>query len=383
MSERRSSPRCRLAASLCLIASAACSSSASSDRTQPRAAALVFQVQPAAVTAGATQPAPVAVGVVDSSGAPVPAALDVTVSISSGPVDAAMLGTVTVRSVNGVAVFPTLAYPRAGTHRLRADAGGLSAATSDPFVVSPGPAVALAFAGLPTAATVRAELTPPPFVIARDALGNDVALATVITLAAQDGPAPLSGTTTRTAPGGNATFAGLSLADEGTYRLAATAASLDPALSPTFAVVDDLPPASPVDLAATLPTIHGLHVSWTATGDDGFLGTAAAWELRRSTSPITLDSFAAATLVATGAASAAGLPESVDVTGLDPGTTYELGLRVVDGAGNAAFAISLGTTAPCPEGYAGPDLRRLRDGIRRRRRRLPPGGGARARRTSS
>jgi hypothetical protein len=315
--------------------------------------ALAFQVQPVSVAAGALQPAPVEVRLLDQAGTPTSAALDVTISIEAGPPDATILGTVTVASANGVAAFPSIAFTRAGMHHLRAEAAGLTGAASEPFEVSPGAPAALAFEAQPASGTVRAELSPAPHTVVRDAWGNHVDVATAITLAAQGGPSALAGTATRTTTAGGASFPGLSLADEGNYRLAATADGLDPALSGTFAVVDTVPPAKPADLATSLPTLHTLHVTWTETGDDGVRGAAAAWELRINAGPLTVETFPAATLVGAGTPLAAGMPESVDVDGLAAGTTYELGLKVVDGAGNSAYAFAVGVTSPCPAGYAG------------------------------
>jgi hypothetical protein len=68
-----------------------------------------------------------------------------------------------------------------------------------------------------------------------------------------------------------------------------------------FTVTPDTTPPSPVtDLAFAnlLPT--DVNVQWTASGDDGAIGTAASYDLRWSTSPITPENFAAATPIPTG-----------------------------------------------------------------------------------
>jgi hypothetical protein len=76
-------------------------------------------------------------------------------------------------------------------------------------------------------------------------------------------------------------------------------------------------------------------VRWTAPGDDGNVGTAAAYDLRVSTDPITAANFSAATRVdGMPAPRTAGTSQSVAVGGLQSGTTYYFALRTVDDAGN-------------------------------------------------
>jgi len=78
-------------------------------------------------------------------------------------------------------------------------------------------------------------------------------------------------------------------------------------------------------------------VSWTSTGDDGMIGTAAGFDLRVSESPINGTNFDLALRV-TGlpAPVASGTRQSVTVRGLTRGTTYYFALKVVDDAGNVS-----------------------------------------------
>jgi hypothetical protein len=48
---------------------------------------------------------------------------------------------------------------------------------------------------------------------------------------------------------------------------------------------DAIPPAAVTDLTADTPTSYSATLHWTATGDDGATGTAAAYDVRYSTSP--------------------------------------------------------------------------------------------------
>lgn len=77
-------------------------------------------------------------------------------------------------------------------------------------------------------------------------------------------------------------------------------------------------------------------LAWTAPGDDGSVGQASRYDLRRSVTPITnLSDFAQATAVTgTSLPQPAGSSESVTVAGLTPETRYWFALRTLDEAGN-------------------------------------------------
>ena len=79
-----------------------------------------------------------------------------------------------------------------------------------------------------------------------------------------------------------------------------------------------------------------LRLRWTAPGDDGWVGTAASYEVRRSTSPIVTEvDYALATLVPGPPAPASAYSsQSFRVRGLAIGSTYWFCIRSVDEAGN-------------------------------------------------
>jgi len=78
-----------------------------------------------------------------------------------------------------------------------------------------------------------------------------------------------------------------------------------------------------------------LTLHWTATGDDGVVGTAALYDLRMSATTITDANWAAATAVdGLPAPAASGTTQACVVRGLTPGATYYFALRVRDDAGN-------------------------------------------------
>jgi fibronectin type 3 domain-containing protein len=76
-------------------------------------------------------------------------------------------------------------------------------------------------------------------------------------------------------------------------------------------------------------------VVWTAPGDDADVGTAQAYDLRFSETPITESSFPSATAVqGIRAPGPSGARQSVTVRGLVRGTVYYFAIRTVDDAGN-------------------------------------------------
>ena len=102
----------------------------------------------------------------------------------------------------------------------------------------------------------------------------------------------------------------------------------------TLAAPDTIRPAqiSTVTVTGTTETTAALR--WNAVGDDSLVGTAASYDVRWSTSPITLASWASATQ-ATGepAPAISGTVTNFTVTGLSRQTTYYFAVRVSDDAG--------------------------------------------------
>lgn len=81
--------------------------------------------------------------------------------------------------------------------------------------------------------------------------------------------------------------------------------------------------------------VDSVTVSWTAAGDDGRQGSATAYDLRISQSPITADNFDSALLVpGLPTPATSGTRQRVVVRGLTHGTTYYFAIRSVDDAGN-------------------------------------------------
>jgi hypothetical protein len=103
----------------------------------------------------------------------------------------------------------------------------------------------------------------------------------------------------------------------------------------TLALVALLLVLSPALVRAQGAPADSVTLRWTAVGDDSLTGTAAAYDLRMSLSPITETGWEAATAVdGLPAPAPSGATEEVVVRGLDGSTTYYFALRVRDDAGN-------------------------------------------------
>ncbi|HUU70789.1 MAG TPA: discoidin domain-containing protein [Planctomycetota bacterium] len=107
----------------------------------------------------------------------------------------------------------------------------------------------------------------------------------------------------------------------------------DPSNSPSLDMPDKSPGAI-TDLAVGFSAIDSLVVTFTATGDDWLVGTAAEYDLRYSTAPITEATWGDATPVSgLPAPKPAGSPEGFVVSGLDEDTFYYLAIKARDDRG--------------------------------------------------
>lgn len=139
---------------------------------------------------------------------------------------------------------------------------------------------------------------------------------------------------------------------------------LDPTNSGTTALdgaalfdSDDATAPSPIDdLTVTSVDTSSMTLSWTATGDDGDQGRAYYYDLRYATSEITSDAdFSSAQQVSSPPVpKTSSTPQSAEVTGLIPDSTYYFALRAVDdGENTTSIATTDGTLlrdllAPAP-----------------------------------
>ena len=203
---------------------------------------VAFFVQPAGAAAGATITPAVQVEIQDAAGNRVTGATNsVTVAIADNPNGGALSGTKTLAAVSGVASFAGLSIDRAGTgYTLLASATGLGSATSNDFNVTAGAAIRLAFFVEPSTTTAGSAIAPGVQVEILDGFGNRVGTATTpvtVALLANPGGGTLSGTKSRNASAGVATFDNLSINKTGTgYTIRATATALTADTSVAFSI---------------------------------------------------------------------------------------------------------------------------------------------------
>ncbi|MDH4038927.1 MAG: DNRLRE domain-containing protein [Candidatus Krumholzibacteria bacterium] len=99
--------------------------------------------------------------------------------------------------------------------------------------------------------------------------------------------------------------------------------------------VDSTAPARVTDLTVFNTGFLGLTLAWTAPGDDGNSGTAAAYQVRESNATITSSNWDAATDIALPTAPGpAGSLESFTFTGFDTLQVHYFALRTRDDSGN-------------------------------------------------
>lgn len=103
-----------------------------------------------------------------------------------------------------------------------------------------------------------------------------------------------------------------------------------------FTVIDTLAPATTTDLTSDLVSCGSVGLTFTASGDDGFLGQALEYDVRYSTSIILNDAtFNSATQFdGEPTPEEGGTYDGVQVTGLSQGTKYYFAMKTKDPVGN-------------------------------------------------
>jgi hypothetical protein len=120
--------------------------------------------------------------------------------------------------------------------------------------------------------------------------------------------------------------------------------------SATVTVADTMAPAAISDLEVADSLGTSITLIWTASGGDNQTGTAAEYDLRRATWPISETNWDDAhRVVDMPAPKGAGWPEAMTVTGLDLGTRYHFAIRVGDEAGNWSSISNIVAASPYPE----------------------------------
>lgn len=112
--------------------------------------------------------------------------------------------------------------------------------------------------------------------------------------------------------------------------------------APSLGQLDDVPPARITDLHAGAITSTTIELLWSAPADNGPLGRASAYEIRRAIFPLDDTNFGAGTLIAPWPTpGTAGSPESVVVPGLPENSTWYFGIRSSDGSINTSAVSNL------------------------------------------
>jgi chitodextrinase len=113
--------------------------------------------------------------------------------------------------------------------------------------------------------------------------------------------------------------------------------ALSNVITRTTLALDSSPPAALSTVAISAFTENSVSLTWNATGDDGSTGTAAAYDVRFSTAPITDANWASATQASGEPAPAPpGTAQNFTITGLTRETTYYFAIRVRDEADNSS-----------------------------------------------
>jgi hypothetical protein len=99
---------------------------------------------------------------------------------------------------------------------------------------------------------------------------------------------------------------------------------------------ENVPPSSITDLAAVAIDETSFELTWTASGDDGAVGTASEYDIRYWARPIVDESSweEATRMPGSPTPQPAGESENVTVTGLTPGTSYFFAVKTADEVSN-------------------------------------------------
>jgi hypothetical protein len=312
---------------------------------------LAFFVQPSDAAAGAAIAPAVKVEVQDAIGNRVTTSTaSATVAILDNPNGGALSGTATASAVAGVATFANLSINKSGTgYSLSASAAGVTVAASNDFNITPGAAARVSFFAEPSSELAGATISPDVQVEILDGFGNRVPTASnsvTLTFAANPGAGTLSGTVTRSAVAGLASFDDLSINKVGnSYKLRAGSSGLTPDTSVAFnitpgAATNLIFTVQPSQTAATAAITPAVKVTArdaqnnTATGFTGSVALAIVNNAGGGTLSGTLSASAAA-----GVATFSNL--HIDKTG----TGYTLGASAtgLSSATSNPFNITVGT----------------------------------------
>lgn len=101
--------------------------------------------------------------------------------------------------------------------------------------------------------------------------------------------------------------------------------------------------------AAAIDATNSVTLTWTAPGDDGNAGQATSYDIRYTTATLNESAWGFSTAIAgEPAPKAAGQAETLLVSGLQPNTTYNFGIKTTDDAGNISTLSNIATKTTAP-----------------------------------
>ena len=231
---------------------------------------LVFGQQPSNTMAGQSIAPLVTVRIEDQLGHATASTATVSVVIGNNPGGGTLSGTSTKLLVAGVATFTDLSLDRAaGGYTLEASSPPLTPTISATFSIAPAPPVRLTYGQPPSNTDAGRIMKPPVTVRIEDRFGNLTSSAQSVSLFIRFNPgnATLSGTTTKPAIGGVATFDDLSLDKPAQgYALGASSPGLGDKISPGFNIIDTSPAIN--DVSQDLAPLFGGPFTLTVNGQN-------------------------------------------------------------------------------------------------------------------
>ncbi len=264
---------------------------------------LAIDAQPTGAVSGVTFAAPVVVQIRNANGDVVTASTaQVTAAIATGGGSGALVGTVQVAAVNGVATFSNLRINGSGSHTLQFESAGLASAVSASIAVTQT-AASLVLVTQPTTAVSGTAFSPQPVVEIRDNAGLRITsgpdATRSVTVARSSGNATLAGANTAAAVAGLATFTDLSFTDFGTgshtldftieslgLTTTSSAITVSAGVATTLSAISALTQSATVSTSVTAPPsvratdasgnpVAGVKVVFTVSSGDGVLSPAS------------------------------------------------------------------------------------------------------------
>ncbi len=258
----------------------------------------------------------------------------VNIAASGG---ASLIGTTSAQAVAGVATFTGLAIGKVGTYTLTLSDGSLTSANTSSFAVTAGTASQLAVVMQPSATATAGQSIGTVKVDVDDAFGNLISNNTA-SISVSAGGTPLTGTATKAAVAGMATFTGLAIDKSGSYTLAVSASGLGGTNTSSFTINPAAATQLMVIQQPQASTAAGQNIGTVMVGFADAFGNAVT----NNSSTVKVATTTGSPLVGTAtAAAAAGVATFSNLTLSAPGTyTLTISDGRLTGATTASFVVT-------------------------------------------